>query len=91
MYIEFDLPGHSAADAGNANYIIDRELKKWADQYGIAYRVKNIKHTKRVTFDTDAHYSLFAMTWNMHRKFSYLARWRIVRDLNNKTAFDSSV
>jgi len=92
MYIEFNLPrGAAAQAAGHANRIITKALHEWSDRYNIPYKVKNIKYTKRITFDDDAHYSLFAMTWNTERRFYALGRWRIVSDPNNKTTFDSSV
>lgn len=92
MYIEFSLPNGAAGQAAaHANYIITQALHDWSDRYNIPYNVKNIKYFKRITFDDDAHYSLFAMTWNPDRKFYALSRWRIVSDLNNKSSFDSVV
>lgn len=92
MYIEFNLPAGAAAQAaGHANYIISKELEAWSEKYQIPYITKNVKYTKRVTFENDKHYSLFAMTWNTDQRFPALGRWRIVSDLNNKTAFDSRV
>lgn len=90
MYIEFSLPTSDIA-ANNANHIINQALHKWADRYNISYNVKNVKYFKRITFDDDAHYSLFAMTWNPDHRYYALSKWRIVSDLNNKTTFDSSV
>ena len=92
MYIEFSLP-HGAAGqaAAHASRIITRALHEWSDRYNIPYNVKNVKYIKRVTFDDDAHYAFFAMTWNPDRRYYALSRWRIVSDLNNKTTFDSSV
>ena len=90
MYIEFSLPyGASGQAALHASHTITQALHTWSDQYDIPYNVKNIKYFKRITFDDDAHYSLFAMTWNPDKKLHALSRWRIVSDLNNKTAFDS--
>lgn len=91
MYIEFSLPSSSDIAAKNANHIINHALHEWSDRFNIPYNVKNVKYFKRITFDDDAHYSLFAMTWNPDRRFYALSRWRIVSDLNNKTTFDSSV
>jgi hypothetical protein len=92
MYIEFSLPNGAAGQAAaHANHIINKYLHEWSDRYNIPYNVKNIKYFKRITFDDDAHYSLFAMTWNPDRKFYALSRWRIVSDLNNKSSFDSVV
>ena len=92
MYIEFSLPqGAAGQAAAHASHIITRELHKWSDKYDIPYSVKNIKYFKRITFNDDAHYAFFAMTWNPDRKFYALSRWRIVSDLNNKTSFEDHV
>lgn len=88
MYIEFELARRDALMVGlvawRAENIIDRELVAWSERYQIAYKTKTIKYRKRVTFDSDESYSLFAMTWNPDRKFQVLSKWRIVSDLNNK-------
>ena len=92
MYIEFSLPQGAAGQAAmHASHIITRALHEWSDRYNIPYNVKNVKYFKRITFDDDAHYSLFAMTWNLDKRYHALGRWRIVSDLNNKTTFDSRV
>ena len=92
MYIEFSLPNGAAGQAAaHANHIIIRALHEWSDRYNIPYNTKLHKYTRRITFDDDAHYSLFAMTWNPDRKYYALGRWRIVDDPNNKTSFDSRV
>ena len=90
MYIEFSLPsGAGGMSAQHANHIITRALHEWSDKYNIPYNSKLHKLFKRVTFDDDATYAFFAMTWNPDRKFYALSRWRIVSDLNNKSSFDS--
>ena len=93
MYIEFSLPhGDAPAQAAfHANMIINNELVLWSQKYQVPYTTKIVKYIKRVTFEQDEHYSLFAMTWNPDRKFYALGRWRIVSDLNNKIEFDSRV
>lgn len=92
MYIEFSLPQGAYGQAAlHANHIINGELHAWSDRYDIPYNVKNVKYFKRITFDDDAHYAFFAMTWNPDQKYPDLGRWRIVSDLNNKTTFDSRV
>jgi hypothetical protein len=91
MYIEFQLGTANDASAAQANMIINNALHEWSDRYEIPYNTKIIKYTKRITFDQDEHYSLFAMSWNPERKYPALGRWRIVSDLNNKTEFDSRV
>jgi len=90
MYIEFSLPNGSAGQAAaHSNNLITRALHEWSDKYNIPYNTKLIKYTRRITFDDDAHYAFFAMTWNPDKKYHALGRWRIVSDLNNKTSFDS--
>ncbi len=88
MYIEFELARRDALMVGlvswRAENIIDRELVAWSERYQIAYKTKTVKYRKRVTFDSDESYTLFAMTWNTERKFRALGKWRIVSDLNNK-------
>ena len=92
MYIEFSLPTEPSMQAtALANRLITQHLHDWSDRYNIPYNTKLVKYTRRITFDDDAHYAFFAMTWNPDRKFYALGRWRIVSDLNNKTAFDSRV
>jgi hypothetical protein len=92
MYIEFSLPNGAAGQAaGHANMIVNNELVLWSQKYQIPYTTKIVKYIKRVTFEQDEHYSLFAMTWNPAQKFYALGRWRIVSDLNNKIEFDSRV
>ena len=94
MYIEFSLSYGSAnaqTTAAQANIIINNHLVLWSQKYQISYTTKIVKYTKRVTFEQDEHYSLFAMTWNPDKRYYALGRWRIVSDLNNKTSFDSAV
>ena len=88
MYIEFRLGSKDGHGAAQANMLINNALHAWSDRYEIPYNTKIIKYTKRITFDQDEHYSLFAMTWNPDRKFYALSKWRIVSDLNNKSSFD---
>ena len=88
MYIEFRLGSKDGHGAAQANMIINNALHAWSDRYEVPYNTKIIKYTKRITFDQDEHYSLFAMTWNPDRKFYALSKWRIVSDLNNKSSFD---
>ena len=92
MYIEFKLSNHTTAQgAAYETSILNRALHNWSDRFDIPYNTKTQKRIKRVTFDDDAYYSLFAMTWNVDQKFYILSRWRIVSDLNNKIEFDSAV
>jgi hypothetical protein len=78
MYIEFNL------SSGHAATVIDDHLRAWSEQYKILYKTKVVKYKKRVTFENDTYYSLFALTWNPDNKLYVLGRWRIVSDLNNK-------
>jgi len=88
MYIEFSLPGgaggHSAAHAAHANHIINQALHDWSNRYQIPYNTKLVKHKKRITFDSDESYSLFALTWIPHSKYPSWTNFKLVVDLNNK-------
>jgi hypothetical protein len=81
MYIEFGLP---KVLPDLANHLIDRALHSWSMHYQIPYNTKTIKYTKRVTFDHDENYSLFALTWNIAQEHYTLGNWRIITDPNNK-------
>lgn len=90
MYIEFSLSDVTSVGASAfTSHQIDQALQEWAYKYNILYNVKNIKYFKRVTFESDEYYSLFAMTWNLDGKLYTLSQWRIVSDLNNKIEFNS--
>jgi hypothetical protein len=82
MYIEFTLP-QGATAAGYNLHLIKLSLDEWCNKYQIVCQQKTEKYRHRVTFDTDEYYTLFPLTWNPERN-SYLSRWRIVSDLNNK-------
>jgi hypothetical protein len=88
MYIEFELAQNDqmmpALVAYRADTLIDQALVVWSERYQTPYKAKRVKYKKRVTFDSDESYTLFAMTWNTERKFRALSKWRIVSDLNNK-------
>ena len=88
MYIEFSLPEEQSA---YANMILNNALHEWSDKYNIPYNTKIVKFIKRITFDNDKHYSLFAMTWNQNQTWQILGKWRIVSDLNNKSSFEDVV
>lgn len=89
MYIEFDIRDDDNMFDIHANRIINKALHEWSDRYQIPYNTKTVKYIKRITFDCDEHYSLFAMSWNPDQKLHVLGKWRIVSDLNNKTSFGS--
>jgi hypothetical protein len=84
MYIEFTLPqGAGGMAAGHTLRLIKLSLEEWCDKYQITCQQKTEKYRHRITFNDDEYYTLFSLTWNPERK-SYLGRWRIVSDLNNK-------
>jgi hypothetical protein len=58
MYIEFRYAPSAMLTAA-----INHEMHAWSDRYAIPYFTKTVKYGKRFTFDNDAHYSFFAMTW----------------------------
>ncbi len=58
MYIRFDVRYNNELED------IKKEVKIWAERYGVRYTYKTIKYHHRVGFDKDEHFSLFAMTWN---------------------------
>lgn len=94
MYIEFSLPtGAGGMAAGYTNAEIERVLSQWSSHHQINYISKTIKYTKRVTFERDESYTVFAMTWSQFcsPKKPFLSKWRIVSDPNNKTTFDFAV
>jgi hypothetical protein len=85
MYIEFSLPKDTDGPAAiHVNQILVRELDRWSKQHGIDYNTKNIKYTKRVTFDDDASYSFFAMSWapKSGNFESYLLNYRLIEPMN---------
>lgn len=89
MYIEFALPtGAAGATAGYANFAIETALKEWSEKQQIVYQSKVIKYIKRVTFDQDQDYTVFALTWKPSKTNHFLSKWHIVSDLNNKIKFD---
>lgn len=89
MYIEFILP---QAPGGMAyqlyNNLLDRELQAWSNQFAVKYTVKNIKFTKRVTFDDDALYSFFSMTWNPKNDLLHIdmLNYRLIEPMHSRQA-----
>ena len=59
MYIEFRY-----AQSAMLTAAINHEMHAWSDRYAIPYFTKTVKYGKRFTFNDDAHYSFFAMTWS---------------------------
>lgn len=62
MYIEFKLP-HDTSSAASIHHVLSRNLLRWGERYSVSYNKKTIKHTVKVTFDDDALYDFFALTW----------------------------
>lgn len=84
MYIEFNLPKDSGQAAAHSLILIRKVLVEWGVKYNIPYTEKTVKYTHRVCFDDTKHYSFFAMTWNIDKRFRALERWSIITDPNNK-------
>jgi hypothetical protein len=85
MYIEFSLPKDAAGQAAlYVNQILTRELNCWSKQHGIDHRTRNIKYTKRITFDDETTYSFFALTWapKPSNFQSYLLNYRLIEPMN---------
>jgi hypothetical protein len=84
MYLEFALPTGSGGQAAQyAAHLIQQQLEIWAQKYNIKYHKKHWKYTVRVTFDDDAVYSFFAMTWapDIGEFTSYLLNYRFVEPM----------
>lgn len=85
MYIEFKLPsGAGGMAAAHALGILRDELYNWAAKYEVEFKTKVFKYTLRVTFDSDDLYTLFGLTWMPKTKYTGLARYKLISDLNNK-------
>ena len=85
MYIEFTLPtGAGGQAAAYVNHLLNQELHAWSDQYEIPYNTKNVKYTKRITFDDEKMYNFFVITWNpKNTEFKYyLSEYRLVEPMN---------
>lgn len=85
MYILFDLPtGAGGQAAAYVNQLLTQELHAWSDRYQIPYNVKNVKYTKRVTFDDEKNYVFFAMTWSpKNTQFRhYLSNYRLIEPMS---------
>ena len=85
MYLEFRLPqGAGGLAAAHAQYILRKEIDKWASKYNLQYQTKTIKYTLRVTFNSDEYYTLFGLTWVTDPKYPSWTNYRLITDLNNK-------
>jgi hypothetical protein len=60
MYIAFDL---------HEIYLprLNAALHAWSDRFAIPYNTKIVRNIKRVTFDLDESYTLFAVSWDNER------------------------
>ena len=83
MYLVWQLPDDVFANV--ANRLLVKELDTWSDRFQTPYNTKIFKGTRRVTFDNDAFYSLFVMTWPRFETAPSLSKWRLISDPNNKT------
>lgn len=61
MYIAFDL--YDIQHLHNLN----AALHAWSDRFNILYNTKTVRNIKRVTFDQDDSYTLFAVSWDHAR------------------------
>jgi hypothetical protein len=63
MYLAFDLDNIYAPRLNAA-------LHAWSDRFNISYNTKTVRNIKRVTFDQDDSYTLFAVSWD-HAQFPF--------------------
>lgn len=61
MYLAFDL--YDIRYLQNLNVA----LHDWSDRFDIPYNTKTVRSIKRITFDHDEHYTLFAVSWDSDR------------------------
>jgi hypothetical protein len=61
MYLAFDL--YDTYHLHNLN----AALHAWSDRFDIPYNTKTVRFIKRVTFDHDEYYTLFAVSWDSER------------------------
>jgi hypothetical protein len=83
MYIEFRLPtGGGGGGAQYVNWHIQEKLEAWAKKYNVKYTKKNIKYNLRVTFEDNALYSLFALTWDTACDPDNMFKFHLIETLN---------
>jgi hypothetical protein len=91
MYVEFQLTtkddNHNRTVRTElAHFLINRDLHAWSDRYGIPYKTKVHKLTKRIIFDDIKNYSFFALTFE---PTSYTAtRWSLVEPMSRPKSID---
>ena len=83
MYLEFELPETLAY---YINGQLNNYLDQWAEKYQVTFKSKIVKYRKRITFEQDALYDLFLMTWQpmVDETMVQNFRPRLVVDLNHK-------
>ena len=71
VYLAFDLDQIYAPRLNAA-------LHTWSDRFDIPYNTKIVRNIKRVTFDQDDSYTLFAVSWDNERfPFSLIDQHKI--------------
>ena len=84
MYLEFSLPTGAGGQAAQyVSHCIFQHMDIWSKRYAVTYHKKIWKYTVRITFDDDAIYSLFAMTWkpDIGEFTTYLLNYRFVEPM----------
>ena len=72
MYIEFYLPsGAGGMSAAVRAMKIREEIKSWAEQYHVPYKVKTVKYTLRLCLQSDEAYTHFQISWAPAQDFKY--------------------
>ena len=82
MYIEFALPQYRLHAFALTSIL--QKLQEWGSHYDVKYRTKINKQHLRLTFDDDAYYTLFIVSWTPKSDHEFWTNYRVVRDLNNK-------
>ena len=72
MFIEFELPPDESY--GYVLQCVRLDIVDWATRYNIPYTQKTIKHTHRLAFNDDKHYTVFATTWNSKLEYRLIDR-----------------
>lgn len=71
MYIEFRLPtGAGGMAAGHAAAMIRQNIKAWAGKYNITYKIKAVKYTLRLCFESEENYAFFQLSWNPDHSYA---------------------
>ena len=79
MYLRFDVRYQTELED------IKREVRSWAERYGVRYTYKTIKYHHRVGFDRDENFSLFLMTWNPEElELRPWLRYQLIDNINER-------